>query len=307
MNAPIAIFAYNRPDHLQAMLATLSQCQGFDTSPVVVFCDGAKGEVDREGVEKVREIVSGLGWANLELVFADRNKGLKRSISEGVTAVAARYGRVIVLEDDLHLSPVALDFFNAALDKYADCPRVWSISGYMYDVPQLRERESALFLPFAQSWGWATWHRAWSQFDPDEELPDDVIHSRSFKKAFAVNGISDFADMLQLARDGLVSSWFVRWHYKIFMDGGVSLFPPVTYVSNRGISGGGGTHAGRFNPYELLVKPRSPAKAMVRLPDQIRIDFSAMDVVPRSWEATVLRFIHTVGSYKRRLKRSVGM
>lgn len=303
MGAPIAIFAYNRPTHLRAMLATLERCNGFSDSPVVVFVDGPKGKNDEPGVLAVREIVSNLGWSNLEAIFSEENKGLRRSISQGVSAVVSRYGRVIVLEDDLHLSPVALDYFNQALDKYADEPRVWSISGYMYDVLELRNRDAALFLPFAQSWGWATWERAWSRFDPDETLPDDVLSSRSFKRAFSVNGISDFSNMLRMARDGLVNSWYIRWYYKIFSEGGVSLFPPVTLVSNRGISGGGGTHSGKLNPYDLLVKPTPPSEKMVRLPDKVAVDFPAMDSIPKSWEASVIRFTHMAGSAKRKLVR----
>lgn len=306
MKAPIAVFAYRRPAHLKAMLETLARCNGFEESSVIVFSDGAKSEQDRPDVLAVREMVTGLGWINLELVVSEKNKGLKRSISEGVSTVVARHGRVIVLEDDLHLSPVALDYFNAALDKYAAEPRVWSISGYMYDVPQLRGRDSAFFLPFAQSWGWATWERAWSKFDPDEEIPEAVLASRSFQRAFSVNGISDFANMLRMARDGYISSWFIRWYYKIFSEGGLSVFPPVTLISNRGVSGGSGTHAGRFNPYDLLVKSKAPSQKIVLLPDEIVIDFQAMDAIPNSWEVSVLRFNHAAGSMKRRLKRWFG-
>jgi hypothetical protein len=300
MNAPIAVFAYRRADHLKAMLETLSRCAGFGQSQIYIFSDGPKGDDDRSDVLAVRQAVHDLGWDNLELVVSDSNKGLKRSISEGVTSVVSKHGRVIVLEDDLHLSPVALEYFNTALDKYADEPRVWSISGYMYDVPELRDRTGAFFLPFAQSWGWATWERAWRQYDPNEFVSDQLLSSKSFRKAFSANGISDFARMLQLARDGRVSSWYIVWYYKIFREGGVSLFPPISLVSNRGFSGG--THAGQLNPYDFLVKPAPLLQTMVDLPDTIEIDYRALDVIPKSWEASVIRFIQLAGSIKRRFK-----
>lgn len=303
MNAPIAIFAYRRAGHLKSMLETLSRCAEFEQSPIIVFVDGPKGDEDRSDVLAVREVLSELGWNNLKVVCSEENKGLKRSISEGVTSVVKNYGRAIVLEDDLHLSPVALQFFNAALDKYADEPRVWSISGYMYDVPALRSRTEALFIPFAQSWGWATWERAWTQFDVDAPIPENILETRSFRRAFSANGISDFANMLRLARGGYINSWYVRWYFKIFSEGGVSLFPPVTLVTNRGISSTGGTHAGRLNPYDLLVKPHRPAQALVDMPDDVSIDYAAMDVIPKSWEASVIRTIHKAGYIKRKLKR----
>lgn len=303
MNAPIAVFAYRRPAHLAAMLESLSQCLGFAQSPVIVFVDGPKGEEDVADVLAVRSLLEGLKWSNLEIVAARENQGLKRSVCAGVSAVAAAYERVIVLEDDLVLSPLALHYFNTALDRYADESSVWSISGYVYDVPDLRQRQEAFFLPFAQSWGWATWNRAWSQFDMDAEVPVHLLDSASFRKAFSMNGLSDYATMLALARDGLIDSWFILWYLAIFRKGGLSLFPPVPYVANRGVSGRGGTHAGRWNPYDLLVKPAFLGSAMVGMPDRVAVDYPAMDAIPRSWEASVIRTIHLAGAIKRRMRR----
>ena len=305
-NAPVAIFVYRRPAHLRAMLDTLVRCEGFSETPIFVFSDGAKGDHDRADVLAVRELLGGLGWRNLELILSPENRGLKRSICEGVSAIVSRYGQIIVLEDDLHLSPVALSYFNAALSKYATASRVWSIAGYMFDVPQLRQRETAFFLPFAYPWGWATWDRAWNQFDADEKLPHEVLSTNSFRHAFSVNGLSNYANMLKMARDGYIDSWYIRWYYKVFMEGGVSLFPPVTLVQNRGVSGGSGTHAGTLNPYALLVHPRSPSETLPRLPEKVVVDFAAMDVIPFSWEASVLRFNHSAGSMRRRLWRRLG-
>lgn len=302
MSAPLAIFAYNRPAHLAAMLGTLVRCHGFGNAPITIFCDGAKGAHDLPAVAAVRELVTNLGWDRLELVFHDKNKGLRRSISDGVGAVVARYGRVIVLEDDLRLSPAALDYFNAALDTYADTPQVHSISGYIYDVPELRRRGTAFFLPFALPWGWATWERAWRGFDLNREVAADHLSSPSFRRAFSLNGTANFARMLELACSGRIDSWYLKWYYQIVRDGGISLFPPTTLVANHGFSGGTGTHAGRFNPYSRLVRPHPPAQTPPRLPANICIDYRAMDAIPTSWEARVLRFISTAGMLKRTLK-----
>lgn len=306
MTAAIAIFAYDRPQHLEAMLASLFRCRGVERAPIVVFSDGPRGDRDRQDVLRVRQLLAELPRERVELVLAERNKGLKRSICDGVSAMTARHGRVIVLEDDLEMSPAALDYFNAALDKYADEMRVWSVSGYIHDVPRLRDRDDAFFLPFAQPWGWATWERAWRRFDPEAEIADDLLASRAFRHAFSANGISDYATMLELARDGYIDSWFVRWYLAMFREGGLSLFPPASLVTNRGVSGGSGSHGGRLNPYDLLVRPRPPCDRRFRLPDAIAVDFPALDAIPRSWEASVLRFNHRAGSMKRRLLRRLG-
>ncbi|MEO3386748.1 hypothetical protein [Mesorhizobium sp. CAU 1741] len=304
MSAPIAIFGYNRPAHLKAMLGSLFRCRGIDDAPLVIFSDGPRGDQDRGAVQAVRAILAELPRGRVELVLAEQNKGLKQSICDGVSAVTARYGRAIVLEDDLILSPAALDYFNAALDRYASEPRVWSVSGYVHDVPALSHRDRAFFLPFAQPWGWATWDRAWCRFDPQKPVPDALLASPAFRQAFSANGISDYATMLKMARDGQISSWFVRWYFAMFSEGGLSLFPPATLVGNRGVSGGSGSHGGRFNPYDLLVKPILPCDRTFQLPDEVAVDFQALDAIPRCWEASVLRFNHRAGAIKRRVLRT---
>lgn len=299
MNAPIAIFVYRRCDHLAAMLDTLARCNGIGDSSVTVFSDGPRGDQDRDDVLAVRELVAGLGWSNLQVVHSETNKGLRRSIIEGVTRVTSLHGRVIVLEDDLHLSPLALEYFNAALDRYADEARVWSVCGYMYDVPRFRGRDSAFFLPYAHPWGWATWARAWSRADFGLTASDALLSSRSFRDAFNANGIADYAGMLALAQQGLIDSWFVRWYFNIFMHGGLSLFPPRSYVRNIGIGGAGATHGSRLNPYTWLVPPPAVTIRETVLPESVEPDYASFDEIPRAWDTRVQRNIIRAGQFKR--------
>ena len=45
-----------------------------------------------------------------------------------------KYGKIIVLEDDLITSPYFLKFMNEALEKYQDNERVMHIAGYMFPI-----------------------------------------------------------------------------------------------------------------------------------------------------------------------------
>jgi hypothetical protein len=83
----------------------------------------------------------------------------------GVAEVLEEHGRAIVLEDDLVLSPHFLQYMNDGLDRYEDDARVASIHGYVYPVDG--PLPETFFLKGADCWGWATWSRAWSHFEPD--------------------------------------------------------------------------------------------------------------------------------------------
>lgn len=301
--SPVAIFAYNRPRHLAAMIATLQSCEGFEESPVKIFVDGPRGNADLAGVGEVRRLVRGLQCPNVTYEFADDNRGLRRSIYAGVSQMVSTYGRVIVLEDDLVLSPIALSYFNDALEHYEHDTRVWSISGYISDVRSLRSYPRTLTLPFAHSWGWATWDRAWRQFDLDAEPESINRRAKSFELAFSMNGFYPYHLMLERSSSGQVDSWYAHWLYAIFRNGGRSVFPPRRVLDNYGISSG--THGGRLNPHERIVRRPSLLQTVPEFSDAGEVDYFALDLLSKSWEARVQRCVFHLGYLKRRIKNMV--
>ena len=300
-HAPIAVFAYNRADRLRGMIESLCRCDGFDASPVTIFVDGAKRESDQPAVDEVRTYVAGLGLPNVRHVFASSNSGLRQAVFGGVTALCREYGRAIVLEDDLILSPIALRYFNEGLTRYADHADVWSIVGYAYDAPDLRAANRTVALPFAHPWGWATWGRAWERFDLDSRPAPADLDSESFRAAFDMNGLYPFTAQLRNSISGNVNSWFIHWYYTVFQHGGRSIFPPRRVLDNHGI--GRGTHGGSFNPHEILVKRPPLLTELPEFGDAMNVDYAVLDMLKNSWELRVQRAIARAGAVKRGLPR----
>ncbi|MFB9950272.1 hypothetical protein ACFFP0_15545 [Rhizobium puerariae] len=287
------------------MFSSLVKCNGFSESEIFVFVDGPKTEIDAPHVKAVRDFVDGLPFPNIRKVFREKNMGLRHSIAAGVTSLCNEYGRVIVFEDDFELSPVTLDYFRQALDKYADNDRVWNIVAYMYRVPGMRARKEALVLPFTHPWGWATWDRAWRHFELDKPVPAPVLKSHSFKTFFSLAGLRDYPKMLEMAMNGRVNSWFIQWYYCMFRSGGVSVFPSQTLIRNTGIQDG--THGSSLNPYHRMVPRDELALEMPRLPDVVAVDYVALDTLIASRDAWSQRIIDILGRYKRTLKRMLNM
>lgn len=296
----IAIFAFNRPESLERIIFSLYECPEIDGTSVNIFIDGPRNELEREQVAQTAKVASASRFRNVRIVQSSSNKGLRRSIYDGVSQICEEFGRVIVLEDDLVLSPYALEYFIGGLDRFEKNDRVWSICGYTYEHPRLSKTNRAFFLPFAHPWGWATWARAWRRFEFDQPLvSSQVLGTAEFRRFFDVGGLSRATDLLDLAQRGKVDSWFIRWHWKIFREGGVSLFPSRRFVVNRGVSEGG-THAGTLNPYRLLAGSPDPSGEMpISWPDEITPDFEALSLMRRSRDASVQRFIAWAGRIKR--------
>jgi hypothetical protein len=277
-SAPIVVFAYRRPDHLRRTLRSLMDCDGFEGSPVVVYCDGQKNAEERRSTEATREVAREMLGSRAEYHFSDSNLGLSQSVIHGVTSVTRRFGRAIVIEDDLQLAPDFLGYMNAALDRYADDPAVFQISGYMFDVPEFADRRDALFLPLTVSWGWATWQRAWNVFDPDASGWESLRSDRDMRRRFNLAGAYDYATMLENQMAGRTDSWAVRWYWTVFRAGGLVLFPPRSLVGNTGMDGSGTHGRGRLTRFGSEQRGPIPTGA-VEMPERARVNARDFDLV----------------------------
>ncbi|SHO66864.1 hypothetical protein SAMN02745172_03524 [Pseudoxanthobacter soli DSM 19599] len=261
--APIAVFAYRRTDHLTKTLDALERCAEFSRSPVFVFSDGAKSESGAADVAAVRALVRARLRPNMTLVEAPANRGLANSISQAVTQLCDRYGRVIVIEDDLVVSPHALAWLNGGLDRYRDDERVFQISAHQFDVPDFAARKEGLFLHLTTSWGWATWKRAWDRFDPNAEGWEKLKTDRALRQRFDVGG-QPYSEMLRRQMEGRLDSWAIRWWWSVFKADGICLFPPRSLVQNIGFDETA-THykLGRLR----RIGPKSPDANDLAMPD----------------------------------------
>lgn len=255
MLAPILLFAYNRPRHLQHTVEALAHNPLAQESELFVFSDGARTEDDREDVELVRSYIHTIeGFKTVHRIERDRNYGLAANIIDGVTDIVNRYGRVIVLEDDLVTAPGFLQFMNDALDTYADEPRVGHIQAY--DFTQNPRLPETFLIKFTGSWGWATWQRAWQHFNPDGQYLLNELHRRHLTRRFDFNGKYGFTRMLRRQVEGKNNSWAIRWNASLFLQDILSLNVGRSLVQNEGFDGSG-THCGADHLYEArLYKER---------------------------------------------------
>lgn len=151
--APIALFTYNRADHTRKAVESLLQNAEAKDSDLFIFSDGPKNEKTVRGVADNREYIHTVtGFKTVTIVEREKNWGLANSLIAGITDVINKYGRVIVVEDDLILSPYFLKFMNDGLEKYKDDDRVGTITGF---VPPIEEKlPETFFLTYFQCWGW---------------------------------------------------------------------------------------------------------------------------------------------------------
>jgi len=240
--APIVLFCYNRPWHTQQTLDALALNELASASDLIVYCDGQKDESDDKTLQAISEtrnvIKSEKRFQSITIVESEINKGLAKSIIEGVTEVVNRYGRIIVLEDDIVTSPGFLTYMNDALKVYQEEEKVMHISGYMYPVK--KKLSETFFIRPTSCWGWGTWKRSWVYFEKDVDNQIKLIEQKRGWKEFTFNfSYPSFKDQLFLNKEGKLNTWAIFWQATVFLKRGVSLHPYPSLVQNIGLDGSG--------------------------------------------------------------------
>ena len=247
---PIALFVYKRPHHTRKALESLMANAEFSDSPLYVFCDGAKRKKDIPLVQATRELIRSYELDNATIIEREENMGLANSIITGVTELCNKYGRVIVVEDDLYLSPYFLKYMNTALDTYEEYDEVMHISGYMF--PARGQLPDTFFYRATSCWGWGTWKRAWDKFEPDVHTLLAGFKNRKKRREFDIQGSMKYYRMLILQAIGMSDSWAIRWYASVFLNNGLCLHPGRSMVNNIGHDDSG-VHSDCTNVYDVNV------------------------------------------------------
>lgn len=253
--APIALFVYNRPQHTRRTLKFLQQNLLADESRLYIFSDAAKNPSQQAAVNEVRELIKNTtGFKSVKITEQKENLGLANSIIEGVTQLVNDYGKVIVFEDDLLSSPHTLQYFNQALKKYQNEQKLMHISAYMYPLAGADALPETFLYRAAHSWGWATWQRAWVNFNPDI---DNLIAQFDKQKIndFSIDGTMNFWKQMQQFKAGKNNSWAIRWYASIFLKNGLTLNPTKSLIHNIGHDGTG-IHSNIEKTYSVNINQK---------------------------------------------------
>jgi len=267
--APILLFVYNRPEHVRRNIQALLKNELAAESELFIYSDAAKDETSQAAVKEVRAFIRSIqGFKKITITERAENWGLARSIIDGVTTQINRYGRVIVLEDDLVVAPHFLQFMNDALETYRDEERVGHIQAcdFTHD-PSLPD---TFLIKWTGSWGWGTWDRAWKHFNADGKALLTELESRKLTYTFDFNGKYGYTRMLRRQIEGKNNSWAIRWNASLFLKGILSLNVGKSLVQNEGFDGsgtncgGGGLYASELYMERLPVKKISPMEENIQ-------------------------------------------
>ena len=191
----IIVVAYNRPNSLQRLLNSLNQADytGHDSITLII-------SIDYSNSSEVISIAQSFTWefGDKEVIIHQKNLGLKKHILF-CGNLTKKYQSVILLEDDLIVSPGFYNYTCQALDYYQDQAKISGISLYSYfynEYAQVRfmpldDGFDNYFLQSATSWGQAWTKSQWQEFENWYNVHHNISITKRDKIPDKVAGWSD--------------------------------------------------------------------------------------------------------------------
>ena len=236
LNTPVAFFIFNRPETTQRVFAEIARIQ---PAVLLVIADGPRHAGEAEKCAQARAVAEQVNWpCTLLTHYSDRNLGCKERVASGLSWVFTQVSEAIILEDDCVPEPSFFPFCEQMLRRYREDTRVAMIAGTNYLLDKLAIPESYTFSRYFAIWGWATWKRAWQQYDLEmvawETLKSQRQMQGFYRQTFMRNHLAASFD---LAQQGRVDTWDIQWFYSCLFSSGLCIVPKVNLISNIGVVG----------------------------------------------------------------------
>lgn len=222
----IVVIAYNRPDSLGRVLKSLEDAYFPEgVSPTLII------SIDKSDSNKTAEVAGSFEWKYGQKIVLERPErmGLRKHVLS-CGDFAKEYGSIIVLEDDLYVSPSFYEYSMKALEFTKDDSRIGGVSLYnhLFNV-HAREAFCAVddgydnwYFAFASSWGQAYTASQWESFIFWYEKNKDAIRMQD--NPFIPQNVSGWSD----------KSWLKFYIAYLIETGRYFFYPRVSFTTNFG-------------------------------------------------------------------------
>ncbi len=249
---PLVLIAYNRPEKMRGLLERLREQRAEN---IIFAVDGPKINKpgDNAKVLAVQALVESIDWTDkVETRFRETNMGLQAAVTDAVTHAVSKYGRAIVLEDDTSPGPFWVPYAEAMLERHQGERKIEHISGYnlVPDSVMANPGRGSRLSRYPESFAWATWDRAWSQFDGTLDWGLNASIADLVKIVGSRAGAMRWKQNFMDAEAGRISSWAYRWISSMWSRGSFVLSPNANLVTYTGFDEG--THTVMKAPWNEI-------------------------------------------------------
>ena len=236
-DTPILFIVYNRPNFTKEVFECIKQLK---PKALFIAADGPSSNrpKDHQDCMEARSIASSIDWdCNLQTLFLPKNVGCGCAVSGAIDWFFSIVDRGIILEDDCIPHPEFFQFCEAFLNKYQDKKEIMMISGANFQPSSTQGNHFAYLSRIPHIWGWATWRRAWQNYDYNlNELPAALLSSKW--KTFHQDKEICYYWFRIFIQCWLrkIDTWDYQWVFAIMKNNGLCISPGINLVKNIGIN-----------------------------------------------------------------------
>ena len=251
MSVPaIVIAAYNRSDCLARLLRSVESANYDSTNiPLVI-------SIDKSDVAEVYAIADSFDWKHgvKQIIRRPEQLGLKEHILS-CADLSSKFESIILLEDDLLVSPFFYWNAQQALSFYSHDKSIAGISLYSYQIAENRffpfyaynDGSSVYFMQLPSSWGEVFTAASWAEF-----------------RQWDTNHLDSFPDHIlpEYIQEWSVHSWKKRFAAYMIDTDKYFVFPRYSYTTNFGDEGVNTDRKGLFQVPLMLSKQQLQFKSL---------------------------------------------
>ncbi|MGC1307614.1 MAG: glycosyltransferase family 2 protein [Phormidesmis sp.] len=239
-SVPIIFLIFRRPKLTAQVFEAIRSAK---PTKLFIVADGPRDKDDILLCQQARAVTENIDWdCDVLRNYATENMGCRRRVSTGISWAFQEVEEAIILEDDCLPNYSFFNFCQALLEYYRHDNRIWMISGNNFQDGVKKSEFSYFFSKYPFIWGWATWKRAWNNYDANfdswsEEYALQIIHSVCEDPDEEEFRLQRFRDVAQ----GRLDSWDPRWLFTCWANNALCVIPEKNLVSNIGF-GAQATH-----------------------------------------------------------------
>lgn len=242
LETAVLFIVFNRPHTTRLVFQEIRKAK---PPRLYIAADGPRESypADFEKVKEVREyIMSNIDWeCEVKTLFREKNLGCKLAPAEAITWFFENEEMGIILEDDCLPSQSFFWFCEELLNRYKDDMRVWHIGGFT--LQQNMVEFSYRFSRLVPIWGWASWSRAWVNYEFgmesfDINQNDIYVYFGKYKNHVK----RTFHEFILYNID----AWDIQWAYTCVKNKALTIIPRVSLIRNIGF-GSDATHTKSYD------------------------------------------------------------
>ncbi len=243
LKTPVAFIIFKRPHTTERVFEAIRQVK---PAKLFVIADGPRNDRadEPEKCEATRAIINRVDW-ECEVIknYSDINIGCAKRLPSGLDWVFNQVEEAIVLEDDCLPHPTFFQFCEALLERYRYDQRIGTIIGQNVQLGRRRTDYSYYFSIYNRCWGWATWRRAWQNFDFDMKLWPEIKESQFLDDILIDSkSVKFWQQIFQDTYDRRINTvWDYQWTFNCWLQNQLSIVPNQNLISNIGF-GENATH-----------------------------------------------------------------